>query len=191
MSTQTLTPAPAFPSAGAHPIATLGRRYHFSASHRLHSDTYDHATNQAVFGKCNNPHGHGHNYTVELLFRGPVHPTTGMVADLAQLDRFAADHLITNFDHQNLNTLPPFIHCIPSTENLTLEIHRIFRHFCSRLFCSQSVSLVSVHVEETPNNGFTYTGPTAAPGAMPHAPTPEHGTDLVTGDPTPSHSGAL
>lgn len=188
MSTQTTTPAsePALsPAAGKQPIAILGRRYHISASHRLHSDLFDEPTNQAVFGKCNNPHGHGHNYTVELLFRGPVDPTTGMVADLAQLDQFAAQHLLATFDHQNLNTLPCFTHRNPSTENLTLEIHRIFRHF-------RSACLVSIHVQETPNNSFTYTGPTFVTETVKHpAVTPEQGTDLVTGDPTPSHSGAL
>lgn len=185
MSPQTPTPA-LTPAAGKpQPIAHLGRRYHFSASHRLHSDFYDAPTNQAVFGKCNNPHGHGHNYTVELLFRGPVDPTTGMVAGLAQLDQFAQDHLLAKFDHQNLNTLPCFSRSVPSTEILTLEIHRIFRHFRS-----QSVHLVSVHIEETPNNSFTYTGPTqpvSNPATTPAI--PEHGTDLVSGE--DSRAGVL
>ncbi len=169
---------------GTQPVATLGRRYHFSASHRLHSDCYDGPTNQAIFGKCNNPHGHGHNYTVELLFRGPVDPTTGMVADLAALDRFAADQLYARFDHQNLNTLLCFASCVPSTENLTLELYRIFRQF-------RGAQLHSVHVQETQNNSFTYDGEPAATKKTLNetAITPESGTDLVTGE-TP-HSGVL
>lgn len=193
MSPPLLTPVPP-PAAGKQPIATLGRRYHFCASHRLHSDRYDEPTNRAIFGKCNNPHGHGHNYTVELLFRGPVDPTTGMVADLAALDEFALTHLLHPFNHQNLNTLPCFSRSVPSTENLAVEIHRIFRHF-------SPARLVSVHVQETSNNSFTYAGPTsvtptiahsaASPAASPVASpaTPEQGTDLVTGE--DSHSGAL
>lgn len=183
MSTETRTPA-LTPAAGKpQPIAHLGRRYHFSASHRLHSDLFDEPTNQAVFGKCNNPHGHGHNYTVELLFRRPVDPTTGMVADLTALDSFAATHLLETFDHQNLNTLPCFAHCNPSTENLTLEIHRIFRHF-------RAAHLISVHVEETPNNSFTYTGPAPVTETVTNsAATSKYGTDLVTGE--DSRAGVL
>lgn len=184
MSTQTRTPA-LTPAAGKpQPIAHLGRRYHFSASHRLHSDLFDEPTNRAIFGKCNNPHGHGHNYTVELLFRGPVDSTTGMVADLAALDQFGATHLLQTFDHQNLNTLPCFARCTPSTENLTLEIHRIFRQF-------RGARLISVHIQETPNNSFTYTGQTSVTETVPD-PTAEarnDGTDLVSGE--ESHSGVL
>ena len=63
--------------------AYLSRRYHFSASHRLNTEAYDSAKNQAVFGKCNNPHGHGHNYTVQVTLSGQVDPATGMVCNLA------------------------------------------------------------------------------------------------------------
>lgn len=184
MSTRTVILSPEQPATSPQPIAYLGRRYHFSASHRLHSDLYDQATNRAVFGKCNNPHGHGHNYTVELLFRGPVDPVTGMVADLADLDRFAHDRLLSRFDHQNLNTLPCFARCVPSTENLTLEVHRIFRHF-------PGAPLRNVHIEETSNNSFTYTGETSVTETVTNttAAPPEQGTDLVTGE--DSHSGVL
>ena len=85
--------------------AHLSRRYHFSASHRLHTEAYDSAKNQAVFGKCNNPHGHGHNYTVQVTLSGQVDPATGMVCNLAELDAFARTNLIDRFDHTNLNTL--------------------------------------------------------------------------------------
>ncbi len=59
--------------------AHLSRRYHFSASHRLHTEAYDEAKNHDVFGKCNNPHGHGHNYTVQVTLSGPIDAATGMV----------------------------------------------------------------------------------------------------------------
>ena len=84
--------------------AYLSRRYHFSASHRLYSETYDEGRNREVFGKCSNPHGHGHNYTVQVTFSGQVDPVTGMVCDLGELDSFARTNLIDRFDHMNLNT---------------------------------------------------------------------------------------
>jgi 6-pyruvoyltetrahydropterin/6-carboxytetrahydropterin synthase len=75
------------------PVASLSRRYHFSASHRLHSNTYDEQRNREVFGKCNNPYGHGHNYVVQVTFKGPVDATTGMVCNLGDLDAFARTNL--------------------------------------------------------------------------------------------------
>ena len=71
----------------------LSRRYHFSASHRLHTEAYDAERNREVYGKCNNPHGHGHNYTVAVTFSGEVDPVTGMVCNLADLDAFARTNL--------------------------------------------------------------------------------------------------
>jgi 6-pyruvoyltetrahydropterin/6-carboxytetrahydropterin synthase len=131
--------------------AHLSRRYHFSASHRLHSEAYDTAQNRAVFGKCNNPHGHGHNYTVQVTLSGQVNPATGMVCDLGELDAFAQTNLLDRFDHTNLNTLDCFAKKVSTTENLSIEIYRIFQDFTS-------AHLEGVHVEETSNNSFDYAG---------------------------------
>ena len=131
--------------------AYLNRRYHFSASHRLHAASLSAEANQATFGKCNNPFGHGHNYTVTVTFSGPVDPDTGMVADLADLDRFTQQQLFEPFDLTNLNTLAPFASVVPSTENLTLELHRIFTAF-------PQARLEHTHVEETNNNSFDFPG---------------------------------
>jgi 6-pyruvoyltetrahydropterin/6-carboxytetrahydropterin synthase len=140
--------------------AHLSRRYHFSASHRLHTEAYDNAQNRAVFGKCNNPHGHGHNYTVQVTLSGPVDPETGMVCNLADLDAFAQTNLIARFDHTNLNTLECFANKVSTTENLSIEIHRIFQAF-------PAAHLERVHVEETSNNSFDFTGEeTSAPGTL-------------------------
>jgi 6-pyruvoyltetrahydropterin/6-carboxytetrahydropterin synthase len=140
--------------------AHLSRRYHFSASHRLHTEAYDNARNRAVFGKCNNPHGHGHNYTVQVTLSGPVDPETGMVCNLADLDAFAQTNLIARFDHTNLNTLECFANKVSTTENLSIEIHRIFQTF-------PAANLERVHVEETSNNSFDFTGEeTSAPGTL-------------------------
>jgi 6-pyruvoyltetrahydropterin/6-carboxytetrahydropterin synthase len=140
--------------------AHLSRRYHFSASHRLHTRSYDAAQNLAVFGKCNNPHGHGHNYTVQVTLSGPVDPTTGMVCDLAQLDAFAQTNLLARFDHTNLNTLDCFANKVSTTENLSIEVYRIFKDFAA-------AHLERVHIEETSNNSFDYAGETTpAPGTI-------------------------
>ena len=140
--------------------AYLSRRYHFSASHRLHTEAYDSAKNQAVFGKCNNPHGHGHNYTVQVTLSGQVDPATGMVCNLAELDAFAQTNLIDRFDHTNLNTLDCFANKVSTTENLSIEIYRIFQSFTA-------AHLERIHIEETSNNSFDYAGEaTSTPGTI-------------------------
>jgi 6-pyruvoyltetrahydropterin/6-carboxytetrahydropterin synthase len=133
--------------------AHLSRRYHFSASHRLHSEEFDAAKNYAVFGKCNNPHGHGHNYTVQVTVSGQVDPVTGMVCNLADLDGFARKNLVERFDSMNLNTLDCFQNNVSTTENLSIEIYRIFKSFTA-------ARVERVHVEETSNNSFDYAGGT-------------------------------
>ena len=131
--------------------AYLSRRYTLSASHRLHSDAMSDEQNRATFGKCNHPHGHGHNYVIEVTFSGQVDQTTGMVADLGVLDAFARTHLIDRFDINNLNTLPEFTDCVPTTENFSIVLHRIFSAF-------PSAHLEHVHVKETGNNCFDFAG---------------------------------
>jgi 6-pyruvoyltetrahydropterin/6-carboxytetrahydropterin synthase len=146
------------------PKAYLSRRYHFSASHRLHSEAYSDERNRAVFGKCNNPHGHGHNYVVQVTFGGQVDPVTGMVCDLGALDEFARKNLLDRFDAMNLNTLERFRETVSSTENLTIEIHRIFEGFTAEGFTA--ARLERVHIEETSNNSFDYTGDTTGAGSI-------------------------
>ena len=140
---------PETPNPSAAPLAYLSRRYHLSASHRLHSDAFNGEQNRATYGKCNNPHGHGHNYTVEVTFAGPVHPITGMVCDLGQLDAFARTNLLDRFDHMNLNTLDAFRTVVSTTENFTIEAYRIFEKF-------PGARLTRVRIEETSNNSFEY-----------------------------------
>jgi 6-pyruvoyltetrahydropterin/6-carboxytetrahydropterin synthase len=140
--------------------AHLSRRYHFSASHRLNSDEFDAAKNAAVYGKCNNPYGHGHNYTVQITVSGQVDPVTGMVCDLADLDGFARRNVVERFDHANLNTLDCFANKVSTTENLSIEIYRIFKDFTA-------AHIERIHVEETSNNSFDYAGDAdPAPGTI-------------------------
>lgn len=136
-----------------HPLpkAHLSRRYHFVASHRLHVDALSTEVNRETYGKCNNPYGHGHNYTVEITLSGPVASGTGMVTNLADLDAFAARELLEPFDHSNLNTLDCFRDLVPTTENLAREIWRVFAEY-------PHATLERVRVEETSNNAFDYFG---------------------------------
>ena len=133
--------------------AYLTRRYHLSASHRLHSEAYTEEKNQAVYGKCNNPHGHGHNYIVEVTVGGPVDAQTGMVCGLGRLDEFARTNLLEKFDHTNLNTLDVFRDQVSTTENFTIEVYRIFANFAG-------AKVKQVRIEETSNNSFEYSGDT-------------------------------
>jgi len=132
--------------------AHLTRRYRFSASHRLHSDAMSSEENRSVYGKCNNPHGHGHNYSLEVTVAGPVDRKTGMVCNLADLDAFVENHILERFDHQNLNTLTEFETTVPTTENVCVVLYHLlekgFRH----------AKIEKVRMEETMFNSFEYAG---------------------------------
>ncbi|HXT25553.1 MAG TPA: 6-carboxytetrahydropterin synthase [Candidatus Eisenbacteria bacterium] len=130
----------------------LGRRYRFAASHRLHSAHLSDDENCRVYGKCNNPYGHGHNYTVEVRFSGAIDQATGMIANLADLDAFVTERVIDPFDHRSLQEeVPAFRETVPTTENLCLEIFQ-------RLQLFPNAKLESVRIEETSNNSFEYAG---------------------------------
>ena len=132
--------------------AHLTRRYMFSASHRLHSDAMSAEENAATYGKCNNPHGHGHNYALEVTVSGPVDASTGMVCNLVDLDDFVQREILERFDHQNLNTLAEFAKAVPTTENLCMVIYDILQ----RGF--HQAHLERVRFEETMMNSFEYAG---------------------------------
>ena len=130
----------------------MSRRYRFSASHRLHSEAYSDEQNRATYGKCNNPHGHGHNYTVEVLVSGKVDSATGMIANLADLDGFVKSEVLEPFDHKSLNEdVAAFQSMVPTTENLCIEIYRRLKSF-------PKAKLERVRVQETSNNSFEYAG---------------------------------
>ncbi|MGB7583683.1 MAG: 6-carboxytetrahydropterin synthase [Terriglobales bacterium] len=131
--------------------AHLTRRYRFSASHRLHSDAMSDAENAAIYGKCNNPHGHGHNYALEVTVSGQV-DENGMVCNLADLDGFVEREIVERFDLQNLNTLPEFAKVVPTTENLSMAVYDILQRGFSL------AHLERVRFEETMMNSFEYAG---------------------------------
>jgi 6-pyruvoyltetrahydropterin/6-carboxytetrahydropterin synthase len=128
----------------------LSRRYRFSASHRLHSEQLGEEENWRVYGKCNNPYGHGHNYVVEVAVSGPMNPMTGMIANLADLDAFVEREVIEPFDHKYLNEeIAEFRASVPTTENVCIEIFNRLRRF-------PQAKLERVRVEETGSNSFEY-----------------------------------
>ncbi|HEY1903834.1 MAG TPA: 6-carboxytetrahydropterin synthase [Terracidiphilus sp.] len=132
--------------------AFFGRRYNLSASHRLHSDALSAEENQAAYGKCNNPHGHGHNYVVEVLVGGKVDPDTGMVLNMVALDEAVRSRVAARFDHTNLNLDPLFVNRVPTTENLCRTVFELLDGTL------EPAKLVQVRVEETENNFFEYSG---------------------------------
>lgn len=129
--------------------ASLG----FSAAHRLHNDRYDDDWNRRTFDKCDNPAGHGHNYTLEVSVAGEIDPDTGMVIDLKRLKEIMRERVINHVDHRNLNQDVEFLHGInPTAENLA-------RAFWERLVPAlESCRLYEIRLRETERNSVVYRG---------------------------------
>ena len=135
--------------------AHLSRRYRFSASHRLHSEHMSEAANRATYGKCNNPHGHGHNYVLEVTLGGQV-DENGMVCNLVDLDECVHRQVVTKFDLENLNMREEFAQSVPTTENLCAVIFDLLNQdILKRRFTS--AHLERVKLEETMMNSFEIT----------------------------------
>jgi 6-pyruvoyltetrahydropterin/6-carboxytetrahydropterin synthase len=132
--------------------ASVTRRYRFAAAHRLHCDELSAEANRAVFGKCNNPNGHGHNYVLFVTVNGSIEAGAGPMTDLAGLDRLVHETVVARFDHQDLNRDPAFLHQTTTGENLVLLVWDLLetRIPAGRL---QRVGLI-----ETRDNYFEYDG---------------------------------
>jgi len=131
---------------------SLTRRYRFAASHRLHRSNFSEAENQRIYGKCSNPYGHGHNYSLEVTISGAVDPETGMVANLGELDPFVEREVVEAFDHKYLNEeVPEFSKEVPTAENICREIYRRLKTF-------PAARLERVRLEETSKNSFEFDG---------------------------------
>ena len=125
------------------------RRYRFAASHRLHAAGLSDAENYQLFGKCNNPFGHGHNYELEVAVRGPVDAKSGQAVDRGLLDSLVAAHVLKPFDHANMNTeIGEFQELVPTTENLALVIERRLKQHWD------GPPIEYIKVQETKNNKF-------------------------------------
>jgi len=138
------------------PMMRLSSKFEFSASHRLHNPQMSDEENRNCFGKCNNPHGHGHNYEVQVTLKGSPDKTTGVLVDVPAFERIVAATVIDRFDHKNLNVeLPEFSQTglIPSVENIAMTIYRLLKS----KFGDAGAQLASVTVWETPKTWCEYT----------------------------------
>ena len=131
------------------------RRYEFSASHRLHAASLTEDENRRLYGKCNNPFGHGHNYVLEVSVRGPVDTRSGRAVDPATLDRLVRERVIQALHHKNLNLqIEAFDHIVPTTENLGLLIHGRLKQAWHDAFPGPWPQLEKVRIAETERNIF-------------------------------------
>jgi len=123
------------------------RKEHFNAAHRLHNETMSDERNVELFGKCNNPNYHGHNYELVVKLVGEFDPETGYVYDTKKLSKLLRDHVVERFDHKNLNLdVPEFKSINPTAENICLVIWKILReHLPEHLD-------LGVRLYETPRN---------------------------------------
>jgi len=129
------------------------RKAHFNAAHRLHNPEWSDEQNRAVFGLCNNPNYHGHNYELEVKVTGEVDPQTGFVIDLKQLKDIIEAEVLVHFDHKNLNLdTPEFAHLNPTAEHIAVVIWQKIRHKLP-----SQLELV-VRLYETPKNYVEYDG---------------------------------
>jgi 6-pyruvoyltetrahydropterin/6-carboxytetrahydropterin synthase len=127
------------------------RREHFNAAHRLHNAAWDESKNDAVFGKCNNPNYHGHNYEMEVRVAGAPAADTGFVVDLKLLSDTIKEHIIEKLDHKNLNLdVPEFATVNPTVENIVIVIYQILREKIDKDLDLQ------VRLYETPRNFAEY-----------------------------------
>jgi 6-pyruvoyltetrahydropterin/6-carboxytetrahydropterin synthase len=134
------------------PTLTVTRRVHFNAAHRLHNPALSDADNRAIFGPCNNPNFHGHNYELDISVEGEVDPRTGYVADLGVVKRVAEETVLSAFDHRNLNLdVPEFRDVNPTAENIAVVIWRM-------LAGKVPGRLVKIVLWETPRNRVEYDG---------------------------------
>ncbi|MEB3266665.1 MAG: 6-carboxytetrahydropterin synthase [Cyanobacteriota bacterium] len=129
--------------------AFLSIRSHFAAAHRLARPELSQAENEAIYGKCARPHGHGHNYLLDVTVRGPIDPRTGMVCDLAALQTLVQNLVVESFDHTFLNKdVPHFAACVPTAENIALHIADLLREPVRAI----GAQLHRIRLQESPNN---------------------------------------
>ncbi len=135
------------------PVVYLSRRATFSASHRLHSDQLSDEENRDLFGKCNNPNGHGHNYEIEATLRGEIDPQTGIVVNLTDLKAALQECIVDLMDHRHLNLdVAQFRQLNPTAENIAVVCWQLLKPRVP------PGTLYEVVVRETENNLVRYRG---------------------------------
>lgn len=134
------------------PMIQLSQKFEFSASHRLHNPGFSEEENLRQYGKCNNPHGHGHNYELKVSLRGEP-DEGGRLIDLVRFERIVQENVIEKFDHKYLNIeVAEFAACIPTVENIARTVYQLLRP----AFAEQRAQLASVTVWETPKTWCEY-----------------------------------
>jgi len=135
------------------PQVTITRRLQFNAAHRVHNPSLSDEENDAIFGKCNNPNWHGHNYTLDVSVTGPVDPRTGYVIDLGKLKAIVEREVVNKVDHRNFNLEVDFMrNTIPTTENIVVGMWRVLEPEI------RPARLTRLVLWETPNNYVEYDG---------------------------------
>jgi 6-pyruvoyltetrahydropterin/6-carboxytetrahydropterin synthase len=135
------------------PIVTVTRRFHFNAAHRVHNPALSDAENSELFGKCNNPNWHGHNYRHDVSVKGEISPKTGYVIDLARLKDVVNREVIDKVDHRNMNLEVPFMKGkIPTTENIIVAMWNVIAPAIA------PAKLERLVLWETDNNAAEYRG---------------------------------
>ncbi|MEH7381323.1 6-carboxytetrahydropterin synthase [Bacillus sp. JJ1533] len=133
-------------------MVRLTRKYHFSTAHRLHSNQLSHEENLEIFGKCNNPYGHGHNYYLEVTVSGKPDPITGMIANLSEIDEIVEQEIMKKFDHKHLNLdTEEFKELNPTSENVAVVVWDLLDPKLKNLY--------KIGLYETEKNYFEYYGP--------------------------------
>ena len=131
------------------------RRYRFSASHRLHSNILSDDENRKIYGKCNHPYGHGHDYEIDVSVLGPLDATTGWALDRGALDALVREQVTEPFEHRNLNLdVNSFCDVVPTSENLAVEVCRRLKRGWRSAFPGPWPRLEMVRIGETPRNIF-------------------------------------
>jgi 6-pyruvoyltetrahydropterin/6-carboxytetrahydropterin synthase len=135
------------------PVVYLTRKASFAASHRMHNPEMSDQENREIYGKCNNPNGHGHNYALEVTVKGEVDPRTGMVMSLTDLKKVIEEAVTHSMDHKNLNLDVPVLQGVnPTAENLVVVFWKLLEQ---RL---PAGSLAEIKLHETENNLVLYRG---------------------------------
>ena len=141
--------------ASERPMIRLSQKFEFSATHRLHNPMATDEENRHIFGKCNNPHGHGHNYELQVTLLGEP-DASGLLIDIPDFERIVSTTILDHFDHKNLNIeLPEFRELIPTVENIAMTIYELLKP----RFSKQRAQLASVTVWETPKTWCEYSEP--------------------------------
>jgi 6-pyruvoyltetrahydropterin/6-carboxytetrahydropterin synthase len=131
------------------------RRYRFAASHRLHSDRFSEQQNRELYGKCNNPRGHGHDYVLEVTATGPLDPVSGQAVNIPALDRLVTGQVVRDFDHKYVNAdLAEFQHLVPTSENIIRVIEDRLKQHWRAAFPGEWPRLESIQLRETRRNRF-------------------------------------